>query len=244
MCLLVCLYKVVRDYPIVVGANRDEAIDRPGVRPQVCDEENGIVCPVDPRAGGTWLGVNRHGLFAALTDRPTPDFDAARRSRGLLCLDSLRYPSVAESLPAMLGSCRRWPYNCFNLLLADAREAAVLQYDGTPRGVRLEPGVHVLANADVDDLSIAKVRRAFELLADVPNSLPAAVEFLKGLCSDHEEGRARHDQICVHGDRFATLSSIIVALHASEAGRSVFLHAPSNPCRSDYEHFERLLMQG
>lgn len=240
MCLLICLYKKIPNYPLIVAANRDEALDRPGLPPELVDAEHGVVCPIDPRAGGTWLGVNRSGLFAAITDRPTPDFDPARRSRGLICLDALRCSSVDEALPIAFGSCMRWRYNHFNLLLADVARAAVVVYRGYPGLFKLPPALHVLSNGDANDLSIPKVRRAHEVLKDAPTTLEPLVAALRTLLANHA-GEDPAERICLHGKEFATLSSTILALHATEPQRSLLLHATGNPCRATFQDFSSLL---
>jgi uncharacterized protein with NRDE domain len=85
MCVLALLLEPGR---LLVAANRDEAFDRPSAPP--AEVEPGIVAGRDLRAGGTWLGYNRHGLFVAVTNRkdPAPTPDAA--SRGLLVREALR----------------------------------------------------------------------------------------------------------------------------------------------------------
>src|SRR5918912_1275394 len=67
MCLLALLYRVASDAPVVVGANREEFYARGGDPPQVLG--GAAVAGVDPLAGGTWLGVNAHGLLVAVTNR-------------------------------------------------------------------------------------------------------------------------------------------------------------------------------
>ena len=86
MCTLAIYFRMLPDYPLVVAANRDEQYDRPSAPPQRLDTVPTIIAGRDLRAGGTWLGINRHGLLAAMLNRringglPAPD----ARSRGLL----------------------------------------------------------------------------------------------------------------------------------------------------------------
>ena len=76
--------------PLVVAANRDEYLDRPAEGPALRQLASGrVLASRDARAGGTWLGLSETGLFAALTNRPCPEPDPQRRSRGLLVHDAL-----------------------------------------------------------------------------------------------------------------------------------------------------------
>src|SRR6266852_6529686 len=96
MCLLALLYRVANDTPILVGANREEYYHRGGEPPRRFD---GIaaVGGVDPSHGGTWLGVNAHGLLIAVTNRPKSRLPEVPRSRGLLVRDLLGCTSAAEA---------------------------------------------------------------------------------------------------------------------------------------------------
>ena len=83
MCLLALFFRVAEDAAVVVGANREEAYARGGTPPQVLEGPPRAVAGLDPTAGGTWLGVNGHGLLVAVTNRPKSEAPAQPRSRGL-----------------------------------------------------------------------------------------------------------------------------------------------------------------
>ena len=76
MCLLALYYQTIPGAPLAVAANREEFFDRPFLPPRVLGSRCRYLAGVDQRAGGTWLGVNQHGLLVAVTNRPkavTPD---------------------------------------------------------------------------------------------------------------------------------------------------------------------------
>lgn len=55
------------EFPIIITHNRDEELSRETSEPFV--SEDGILCSLDIRAMGTWLGVNtKTGAFAMLTN--------------------------------------------------------------------------------------------------------------------------------------------------------------------------------
>src|SRR5262245_33249274 len=110
MCLIALFFRVVEDAPLVVGANREEAFARGGEPPGLYDAAVRFVAGRDLVGGGTWLGVNEHGLLVAVTNRPKSDLPAQPRSRGLLARDLLasrRSARAAADLAALeLGQNR------------------------------------------------------------------------------------------------------------------------------------------
>jgi len=88
MCVLAMI--IGQDGALTVAANRDESLSRPSAPPQVLDAARGIVGGKDLRSGGTWLGINRQGLFVAVTNRQEPRSTAESLSRGQLALEALR----------------------------------------------------------------------------------------------------------------------------------------------------------
>ena len=124
MCTL-----VLRQRPgelLAVSGNRNELLSRPASGPRL---ENGVLAPRDEVAHGTWLGLNRHGLFACVTNRRGAMIDPARRSRGLLVLEALQARS-ASGLHAALRQLRGDRHNGFHLVYADLRDAFVTWSDG------------------------------------------------------------------------------------------------------------------
>src|SRR3981081_2533110 len=76
---------------VAVSAHRHEPLSRPASGPRV---EGGVLAPRDETAHGTWLGLNRHGLFVGITNRTGALLDPLRRSRGLLVRDALEATSA------------------------------------------------------------------------------------------------------------------------------------------------------
>src|SRR5258708_19591118 len=117
MCTLAIYFQTMRDYPVVLAANRDEFLDRPADDPTTLCESPHVIGGKDLRAGGTWLGISEHGIVAGLLNRRAENgADPRARSRGLLCLDALRFRNPAEAASSLRPHPRS-SYNPFNLLL-------------------------------------------------------------------------------------------------------------------------------
>src|SRR5437764_10042230 len=98
MCLLAIFFRVTDDAFLVVGANREEAYARGGLPPQLLDGPTRAVAGLDPVAGGTWLGVNEHGVLVAVTNRRKSQLPDRARSRGLLARELLGCSTAAAAV--------------------------------------------------------------------------------------------------------------------------------------------------
>ena len=70
MCTLVILRRPDHAWPLLFAANRDEMLERPWRPPaRHWPDRPDVVAGRDELAGGTWLGVNDHGVGAAVLNR-------------------------------------------------------------------------------------------------------------------------------------------------------------------------------
>ena len=91
MCTLVILYRPDHDWPVLIAANRDEMLDRAWSAPaRHWPDRPEVVAGRDKLAGGSWLGVNDHGVAAGILNRlGSLGPDANKRTRGELVLEAL-----------------------------------------------------------------------------------------------------------------------------------------------------------
>ena len=149
MCLILFAWKAHPDYPLILAANRDEFHARPTLPAAWWHTSPDILAGRDLVGGGTWLGIDRTGRWAAVTNFRDPAREkSGRRSRGLLVhgfLAQRRDPAaylaqVADAAP---------DFAPFNLLAGDGREIG--WYGSRKSSVELpEPGIHGLSNALLD----------------------------------------------------------------------------------------------
>jgi uncharacterized protein with NRDE domain len=250
VCLLITLFRVIPDAPLVVGANRDERLDRPAVPVTVLRERDPrILGGRDLLAGGTWLAVNSWGVVAGLTNQPSGNGrDPTKRSRGELPLACASQPTAAAAIAALSADVNPAHYNPCWMLVGD-RDAlfsvAIGPGSASPEIEELAPGLHVLENAP---LRAASRKASFarglveRALAEQPDQgAAAAVAALQRVLGDHQPalpeprtdagGRvwpAALSAACVHADGFGTRSSAIITVPA--AGLPAMLVADGKPC--------------
>src|SRR5215211_7441034 len=175
MCWIAVLFHVNAHYPLIVAANREESRKRPSQAPLQWIGSPTIWAGRDELGGGTWLGVNATGLLAAVTNRPAAERDPTRRSRGLLCLDTLRCDSPSSARSFFVAELSRRRFNPFNLLCVNSVEGWVGTWQGDIRN--LAPGIHIVSNfGDVDDDTLPIVREARERIASLDLTSPVIDE--------------------------------------------------------------------
>jgi uncharacterized protein with NRDE domain len=240
MCLLAFFFRVVEDAPVVVGANREEAHRRGGEPPRLHSDACRWVGGADPTAGGTWLGVNEHGVLAAVTNRRKEISPPQPRSRGLLVRDLLGCRTAAAASEMAVRALDGGRYDGCNILCADDRDAVVLHGGDWLRVRPLPPGLHVLTNGDINDERDARRMFAAHWLTQESGRFRTSAECvaaLKELCGRREPGEP---PICLRGEDRGTISSSIFALRPSLA-ESVYLHAQGPPDQTPYEDCSELL---
>jgi uncharacterized protein with NRDE domain len=149
MCLILLALDVHPDYSLIVAANRDEFYDRPTARAAFWTDAPWVLAGRDLKAGGTWLGVDRRGRFAAVTNyRQGQREGEAPRSRGHLVSDYLTGP--LDGRAHMAGVERDAAlYNGFNLIAGDV--GGLFYFSNREGGAReLGPGVYGLSNHLLD----------------------------------------------------------------------------------------------
>ena len=244
MCTLAAYVGVFPAWPLVVAANRDEHLDRPATPPTLLrDTAPRAMGGRDLRANGTWLGVNEAGLVVGVLNRRSPaPPDPARKSRGQLCMELLGGESASAAAVRAAGEPPD-DYNPFNLLIADpsAAFAVTHPHDGPLRSTRLDPGLHLLTNLDVNDPTCPRIAVSYRGFAAAGDAFGADgdvdrfVDRLRDVLADHATALDPRGpgSLCVHAGPFGTLSSSVLLVPAP--GRPVrYLHADGPPCRTPF----------
>lgn len=219
MCTLILLRRPGHDWPVIVGANRDEMIARPWREPgRHWPDRPEVVAGLDQQAGGSWLGINDHGVVAGILNRhgslgPAP----GQRSRGELVLDALDYADAADAAEALAAIDPR-AYRTFNMVVADSRDAFWLRHadDSGKMPVEARPvaaGLSMIASGEMDDPEIPRLVRYRPRFLAAPAPDPASGEWsawadLLGEAGGGPERALRFDA----GGGFATVSSALLAL--------------------------------
>ncbi len=227
MCLIVFAWKLVPNCPLILAANRDEFFTRPTQAAGWWEDHPNVYAGRDLQAGGSWLGIDRHGRFAALTNiRNGREPKREARSRGELVADYLCEdidPHHYLERVREEGS----HYNGFNLLVGNTDTLFWISNQGGASFQELEPGIYGLSNGTLDT-PWPKVVRAkaqfasllcqnapddayFELLADTTRPADSRLPDT-GVSLEWERLLS---PICIESADYGTRSSTIVRVAGS-----------------------------
>lgn len=242
MCIMALLYKTARHTPILLASNREEYYDRPTQPPKIQSGTPRVICGIDRKEGGTWLGVNQHGLLAAVTNRRKAHVSMNPRSRGLLCRELLGLTTARDAAQHAAEELATGAYAGANYLCADAEYAAVVYGGDRVAVVELTPGLHLMTNGNLNDPSDQRqefVRRMLTL-----HTLDSSVTFLAVVSRafGRKPDVAGRRGVILTGSEFGTVSSTLLSL-ADRIQQSVYQYAPGPPCDKPYDDLSALLRQ-
>jgi len=165
MCTVVTLRRPGHDWPLLLAANRDEMQGRAWSPPaRHWPDRPATIAGIDHEAGGSWLGVNDHGVVAAILNR-RGSLGAAegKRSRGDLVLAALDGRSARQAMET-LSATDAGRYRSFNMVVADREEGFWLRGlgEGAVEAHPLPEGIGMLTAWDLNDTDMSE-RAAFYL---------------------------------------------------------------------------------
>jgi uncharacterized protein with NRDE domain len=184
MCLLLAAHRVHPRFDLVVAANRDELHARPSAPAHFWHDVPGMLAGRDLSAGGTWLGVDGSGRFAAVTNFHETPTTTNPPSRGELVTGYLRGPGSAQQYVRALER-RAANYAGFNLLVADRDELWYASNREADFARLLPPGIYGLSN-HLLDTAWPKTIRARRALAQWVEAGGTTLEPLRTLLRDPE----------------------------------------------------------
>lgn len=225
MCLIVFAYDHHPEYNLIFAANRDEFYQRPTQPAHFWDTDPEILAGKDLSAGGTWLGINRKGQFAALTNYR--DLSIVRQdppSRGEIVVEYLTQEKDSKSYLKELQD-RAHRYMGFNVLAGEPGRL----YHYSNKQPHISPvgaGIHGLSN-HLLDTPWPKVKRAKSRLKTLIQSRSLSEEALFEILRDDrpadkdglpdtgipEELEKQVSPIFIQTDNYGTRSSTVLLIN-------------------------------
>lgn len=245
MCSIIILRRPDEAWPLIVGANRDEMTDRPWDPPgRHWDDRPDVIAGRDQLAGGSWLGRNDNGVFAAILNRegslgPSTD----KRSRGELVLEALDHADAADAAEA-LSEIDGNAYRSFNLVVGDNTNVFHVANRSQANGIAVEEvpvGLSMLTSQEINDRRNARIDAFLSQFEAAPVPDPDSGDWSawRAILADgnYDPAIGPSAAMCIESDwGFGTVSSTLLALPApgAENPAGIYLFASGRPDRCDY----------
>lgn len=247
MCTLILLRRPDHPWPLLLAGNRDEMPDRPWDPPgRHWADRPGVVAGLDRLAGGSWMGLNQHGVVSVIMNRagslgPAP----GRRSRGELVLEALDH-AEAEQAAGALKQLDPAAYRPFNLLIGDPLKCFwIRNADHRIRVQEVPPGLHMITALELDDESDPRIRHYLPRFRAAPQPEPERGDWgaWKVLLASHDRlaGEGRAAAICFRLDTgLCTLSSALIALprYPGVHAMPLWLHTSGPPDQAKFRQVD------
>ena len=254
MCLIAWNWQPDSATPLLLLANRDEFYARPALPLHWWEptaDGSQILAGKDLQGGGTWLGVNRTGRLAALTNfRSTAPLRDNTPSRGELVAAYLTSNLSSEAYLQQLAQCSA-DYNPFNLLVFDGQQLMGLESRGA-KVLTHTTGMGAVSNADFHTTWPKLTRLRKGLQAQVSTSGPADLRQFLPLLHDRSlapDSALPHTGVPLEWERllsaafittpaFGTRACSVIALHQSRAEFVEQSFGPQGLISDAHEQFE------
>ena len=145
MCL--CLFAINQhdEFPFILLANRDEFRKRPSEKAGFWKDHPQVLAGRDLQQMGTWLGVNKSGKIAFLTNYRDPKyFNRPGPSRGELVAEFLKEEHESRSYLESIENVD--DYNGFNLVTGTVND--LHYFSNVENEIKpIQAGIHGLSNA-------------------------------------------------------------------------------------------------
>lgn len=223
MCILFVAVNQHQDYPLIIAANRDEFFNRETAESHLWDSAQGIIAGQDLQAGGTWMGINKQGYIASLTNIRDPKKICANAiTRGELVSHYLQHP-VKEYQQTLRASKEN--YNGYNLLFGKWNKLAVYN-NHLDRQQALTDGYYGLSNASLNspwpkiNKGVGKLQEYCQDGHDINPDILFTLLLDKQLAADEDlpktgmpiEWERRLSAIFIVGNEYGTRSSTVLAV--------------------------------
>lgn len=241
MCTVILAHRILEGRTLLFAGNRDEQLARPSAPPTLDVQRSPkVLAPRDLLAGGTWLGLNESGVFAAITNRFGRTADRTRRSRGELVDMALECAGAAEAA-ARIAALSGRAYNPFHLACVDEEQVHLVVGDGeTMHHSRPESGLLVFTEQSFGAGEDRRRDWVLERCEELLQNGALDEDRLISLLTRCDEGSIEATCVSIPELDYGTRSSTILAL----GRQSTLLHAEGSPCSTNYEDLTPLLKKG
>ena len=217
---------------LTIGFNRDERVNRPSEGWKWRDNQ---FTPLDNVFGGTWIGVNKSGIFAALTNYDIDYTRQAYTSRGFIVQDILSSCYDDEDVNGYIlnGYLKSKKYKPFNVFIGSSNFLYRVGIDNKGEEIyeKLSAGLNISAGWGVND-QVWSQQRGKNIKNFLLSYNDVSLKVMAKVMALHDDGTEDTD-VCVHDPKttHVTVSSGLIRIANEIEVYSLVGH----PCENQYK---------
>ena len=162
MCTSIFLFRQYHKWPVIIGSNRDENLNRLSKFPGRHWKKKypHVVAGKDEEKQGSWIGINDFGLVVIIHNRIINSKNIHfNNSRGNIVLEVLNNSTI-EGAMQYISNFDRLNYNSFNLLIASKNECYWVKHDLDNTNIitkKIRNGLSIITDKDLNDRNDKKL---------------------------------------------------------------------------------------
>ena len=246
MCTSIILFRKSHIWPVIIGSNRDENLNRLSKFPgrHWLKQYPHIVAGKDEEKKGSWIGINDYGLVAIIHNRKLDGKVINNNySRGQIILEILNNSSIEGALK-YISVFNRFKYNNFNLLIANYNKCYLIKHDIKDKNLiiqQIDEGLSIITDKDLNDKNDKKINFYYKLFLSLQTPNPSLNNWdiwKENLTNFHSDQLKNNQKICFinHQFNYGTRSSSLIAIPniTKSNNKIVFQSTSSFPTKNNY----------
>ena len=246
MCTSIILFRKSHIWPVIIGSNRDENLNRLSKFPgrHWLKQYPHIVAGKDEEKKGSWIGINDYGLVAIIHNRKLDGKVINNNySRGQIILEILNNSSIEDALK-YISVFNRFKYNNFNLLIANYNKCYLIKHDINNKNLiiqQIDEGLSIITDKDLNDKNDKKINFYYKLFLSLQTPNPSLNNWdiwKENLTNFHSDQLKNNQKICFinHQFNYGTRSSSLIAIpNITKSNKKIVFQSTSSfPTKNNY----------
>ena len=254
MCTSIILYRKDHEWPLIIGSNRDEKLDRKSKFPDRhwIKKYPQIIGGFDDKQQGTWLGINDNQIIAIIHNRMLDKENKfGIQSRGKIILNLLNYENIDGAIE-YLHNLNQKSYKGFNIFVGSKNLCFWGKHSSADKKIEIteiKEGLSILTDKDLNDQNDKKGNFYLKKFSQVPIPDPTNNNWLSWelilSMNTLDNQKFPHEAICFNDKKnnYGTRSSTLIAIPYhyrlnNIKSRVVFKATEDSPNKSPYKNVE------
>ncbi len=223
MCTSIILFRKDHEWPLIIGSNRDEQLNRKSKFPDRhwLKTYPKIIGGFDEKKHGTWLGINDDQIIGIIHNRKLDQKNKfIIKSRGEIILDLLNYDNIDGALEYLQKLNNKY-YKGFNIFIGSKNYCFWGKHSSPDKKIEIneiQEGLSILTNKDLNDSIDKKSNFYLKKFSQSPIPDPSCDNWLSWelilSMNTLDNQKFVHEAICFNDkeNNYGTKSSALISI--------------------------------